>query len=218
MEKVSNYQLVLCSSFATVKNKLVQKWALKKWKYKVGYIKNAADFELDENSIDPWRVKDDRDAFVSLWYDIENIDLRNYSWDKLKTTLQDKDIIFVGWWNTYYLLDLCNKSWFSDIIKDLVTWWIIYISTSAGSIVAGPEISYIKAWELAAGEKVIPLESEKWLCITDISVYPHIWSKYFLDMRKIDAEDMYYKTKQVLVLLHDDQAILIKDNLSEIIG
>ena len=167
--KISDYQYVLCSAFARVKDILVEQNILLPWNAKVGFIANAADLNLDEH----WKVwwnERDREALESLGYEIVHIDLKQENENSLLDILFQLDAVFVWWGNVFYLLYWMNVSWFSRIIHEYLEKGWLYLSTSAGSCVAAPDIEYVKCVDDAS---VVNLESYKGLCFCNVAINPH---------------------------------------------
>lgn len=81
-----------------------------------------------------------RERFVSMGLDQKNIEGVNVSEDISTDQLQDYDIIYVYGGNTYTYLDRIRRTKLDEFIKNHVHNGKVFIGTSAGSIIAGPNI------------------------------------------------------------------------------
>ena len=107
------------------------------------YIGNATDLDLDNS----W-TKANKEKFRSLGIELTEIDLREFDKSNIKDELVKYQAIYFEGGNTYYLLDLANKVGLTEIIHELVVdHKILYIGTSAGSIIAGPDVGSSKPIE-----------------------------------------------------------------------
>ena len=133
-------RLLLTSEFAQSGDYLKKVLPSKEQKMSVAYIANAADMDDDKS----W-MNVNRDKFKELGYHIIDIDLREVQHQELFETIRKHDAIYLEGGNTFYLLQVSNKSGLSEMIHELVdTEEILYIGTSAGSIIAGPNIESTK--------------------------------------------------------------------------
>lgn len=174
-------------------------------------IENAADVEPGPK---PWLLRN-RQMFESHGFNVEYIDLKKYtdSMDPLRQKLADKDVIWFGGGNTYYLRWLMHSMDIVPILKDLIDDGKVYGGGSAGSIVAGPTLKHFDAADDVNEAPEIRLEG---LSLTDKVVLPHMNSaKYAPIMRTIENKLRAdgYKT----VCLTDDEALVINGNEEKII-
>lgn len=170
---------------------------------KLAVIENAADVE--EGSKD-WLIRN-RQMIESHGFDVEYVDLRKYVQDleALHTKLADKDVLWFGGGNTFYLRWLLRNTGIENIIKDLVRNGTVYGGGSAGAIVAGPTLHHFEA---ADDPKVSPGVIYEGLGLTDKVAVPHADNaKYAQVIRTINdsLKADGYKT----VLLKDTEALLV---------
>ena len=166
---ISEYQYILCSSFARVKDLLLQQKVLRSAPIQVGVITNAADLEKQENT-PLWRVDEDIAALESLGYQLQAIDLKQETPESLPQKLQNIDAVFVSGGNTFYLLDCMRSSGFSKQIYDFLNKGGIYLSTSAGSCVCAPDIEYCK---YSDDSSVVELTNYQGLNFCNVAINPH---------------------------------------------
>lgn len=178
---------------------------------RLAVIENAADVEAGPK---PWLLRN-RKMIESHGFTVEYIDLRQYKEDvkSLRQKLMDKDVIWFGGGNTYYLRWLIHAMGIENILWDLVESGKVYGGGSAGSIVAGPTLDHFEAADDVNEAPGIILDG---LNLTDKVVLPHMDNvKYAPIMRHIDHELQAdgYQTVQ----LTDVQALVINDGNEKII-
>lgn len=168
-------------------------------------IENAAD--VYEGSPD-W-VRQNREMIQSHGFDVEIVDIRLYKGklDELKRKLADKDIVWCGGGNTYYLRWLLHDTGVENVIKELVADGKVYGGGSAGAIVAGPTL---KHFETADDPKESPGVIYEGLGFTGSVVVPHFDNAKFADIIHGINDQLIadgYKT----VPLGDQQALIVED-------
>lgn len=168
----------------------------------IAYITNPADKDIKQYWTDLWRIKNDRDFLNSLGAKLHTIDLRTEKKEKLKRQLQKCDMIYVSWGNTYYFKDLCIESWFNEVVKEAVQEeWKTYISTSAGSCIAGNNIKYVETWR-------DDFEHFEWFKFINATILPHRWSPDFQKEYETLIPHIY-RSKNNIITLTDTQAIIM---------
>lgn len=198
------YPLILCSSFSTVKDKLASLKFLPTAKCKVACITNGADTYRMPGEADPYWITSDLDALTELWYELEDIDLKVVQREDLRKKLIEKDIIFVSGGNCFWLLDLMNKSWFKDMIKEVLAQWKVYIGSSAWSCIMCPDVEYAKFLDDAT---VTTLTSYEALWFLPVYIAPHFeWEKRSEKQMAL-VEFVYQKWVYPLITLTNAQAI-----------
>jgi dipeptidase E len=103
---------------------------------KLYFIPTASDVEDEKFFI--CKSMDDLAAvgINPIWYA-----LKYKTKEQLERELSDADIIWVNGGNTFHLLDVARKTGFMEIVDDLVrNKGVLYGGTSAGSILASPNI------------------------------------------------------------------------------
>lgn len=193
-------KLFLTSEANVVIDKIIELLPDKPKNLRLAFIPTAADPYEDKS----W-LEEDRQALIKYGFNVINIDLKNKTKKALEKELKNIDIIFVAGGNTFYLLEKANKSGFTDVIRELVDKGTIYIGSSAGTVLASPDIGYIK--ELDEPQKA-NLSSYKGLNLVDFSILVH-WGekKYKKEYLKLIRNN--YFLDQKTVLLTNKQAILV---------
>ncbi|HYG38202.1 MAG TPA: Type 1 glutamine amidotransferase-like domain-containing protein [Cytophagales bacterium] len=174
-------------------------------------IENAADVEEgSENWLGGFR-----NMLQSNGYQLEQLDLRNWlnRQKALREKLSDKDVIWIGGGNTFYLRWILRETGADKIIAELISQGKVYAGWSAGAIVAGPTLQYIDAMENLTDVPEIIWEG---LNLTNIVVVPHLDSSDFSEVAKkvnLRLENTGYD----VVPLDDNQVLIINGNEQKII-
>jgi len=123
-------------------------------------------------------------------------------------------IIFVAGGNVFYLLEKAKESGFDKVAVELVEKGVIYVGSSAGAALAGPDIEPIK--ELDDPLEAQNLKSTRSLNLVDFVVIPHYRSERFNEgVEKILKNSKEYKYK--LIPITDQQAVVVKGNKYNIV-
>jgi len=101
-------------------------------KMKVGFVANAADVYEDN-----WFIEDDRKKLKELGFAVINFDLRNKKQGEVETFLKFIDIVLFGGGAANYLLKVSQECGLDKIIEKHVLQGLIYVGSSAGTVVAG---------------------------------------------------------------------------------
>lgn len=164
--------LFLAASFADVASHLPAFIGRPLQGKSVAFIPTACDVEDITFFMD-----DDRNAFKKLGIRIDELDLAAMSHTELAQKIATNDFIFIGGGNTFYLLQELRRSGLDEIIKKAVSNGKPYIATSAGSMVAAPDIAY--GADMDAPEKAPQLESTKAMHLVDFYLLPHYGNSPF---------------------------------------
>lgn len=155
--------------------------------------------------------------FKSHGYRVVIADLKE-DHEKLKEKLQNVDIIEVGGGDVNWLLDWAKKSKLDTYLKDLLDKGVVYVGTSAGSMLLNPDIGFTwwgpeEKWKGTdhAGLGIVdfmfqPLHGE-----TDESTVDKL-----IERKKYMQALMDYPWK--IYLVKDGQAIKVIDDTIEHIG
>lgn len=201
--------LFLTSIAAKTIHKILPYLSKKPHEIRVAFIPTASDIYTPH----PW-IEDDRNKLVELGFQVEDIDLKAFSKESLQKKLSGIDIIFVAGGNTSYLLEQAQKNDFLETTRNLVHAGTIYIGSSAGSLLAAPNIEVDKIYD--DGEFGKELESYEGLSLIDFVPLPHADnSKYLPYLERAFKE---YGDEYELVRLNDNQVIVVTENKTETLG
>lgn len=169
--------------------------------YKVVFIPTAAKPYADA----PWMYTD-RNELVRLGYTVENLELDTSSADEVKKTVEAADIIFVAGGNTFYLLEQAKKAGFVEIVREAVANGKVYIGSSAGSVLAAPDIKYV---ELLDDSTKANLEDTLSLGLVGFGILPHIGNPKYKELHDRVLNE-YKDWPYPLIPVSDDQFVVPK--------
>lgn len=139
-------------------------------------------------------VDNDKAAFENLGMKVEILNIDQESYETIENTLNKNDYIFVSGGNTFYLLQELKRSNVDQLLIKLINRGKLYIGSSAGAMVIGPELDYIKS--LDDYSKAPDLIDTKGLGIINISILPHFGEEPFSELTK----EIFINFHQKLVL------------------
>lgn len=130
------------------------------------FIPTAANLHTNKD----WLYKD-RDKLVKMGFKVKDVDIANKSKEVLLTELKDADVVFVGGGNSYYLLEKVYQSGFGKIVKDMISKGVVYIGSSAGTVIMCPTIGMVEG--LDDPKKALSLKTYKGLNLVDFLIFVH---------------------------------------------
>ena len=180
-------------------------------KLKLAFISTAAESEKDNKE---W-LKNDRNGLVKAGFDLSDYTITNKTPQKIDNDLRNADIIHVNGGNTFYLLLQARKSGFDKWIKKAVNNGKIYTGSSAGSIIASPNIEVLRILEAKIyKEKLKTYDS---FGLVDFIVFPHWGSKDFKNSYLNHRVDFAYKPENKILLLNDRQFVKVENDMYKIV-
>jgi len=201
-------KLFLTSYFAFVSKLLLPLLPKQPNQLKLAFIPTAAD----PYKIKPW-FYGDKIKLKLMGFQIINVDIKNKTKEQLFKQMKDIDVIFVSGGNTYYLLEHVQKSGFEEVVKKLTAKGVIYVGSSAGSVLACPTIEHIEDLD---DKTKASLTSFKGINLIDFLILPHYGdSKYKYKFQQIMKKwsDKKYKIQT----LTNTQVIVVNNNKIEIL-
>ena len=175
----------------------------------VAFIDTAAEVE----SGDHWWVTADRNALTQFGFVVDQFSLTGLAIEQIEIKIKDKKIIFVAGGNTFFLLDQMIKTGFDQILKRKLSEGIIYIGSSAGSMVIGQGIDV--ASTIDERSKAPGLKSNG-LGIIDLAILPHWGGPDFKEEYYQGFESMYNENYK-LIPLNNQQYLIIDGQNYQII-
>jgi dipeptidase E len=161
--------------------------------YKVAFIPTAAEVEEGELL---W-LKADKDALISQGFDVEEFTITNLTSLEIEGKLANKNLIFMTGGNSFYLLDQIIKTGFDEILKRKLNEGVVYIGSSAGSMVMGKRVDLVKTIDDAS--KAPDLKSNG-LEIVDCALLPHWGDTHFFKGYYLGFEAMYNEHLKMIPL------------------
>jgi dipeptidase E len=149
-------------------------------------------------------VSGSKQELLALGIKGPNITVYDCDYPKEIKQLTPPDCVYVCGGNTFYLLQRIKESKSDQIIIDWVNGKTIYIGVSAGSIIAGPDVSIAGPWD----PNDIELKDLSGLKLTDTIISPHYVPAEEAQIQKIEKQ----LDRQVLRLKDDTGLLIDKDN------
>ena len=143
---------------------------------------------------------------------ILDIDVFDLSHDDPSTIQGKFDLLYMNGGNTFHILEKLRAQNLVEPIKQMVENGTVYFGVSAGSILAGPDIS-IAGMGSQGDKNDIALENLTAFHFTDLIIFPHYRPEFYQE-----AGDMRTRFGNKLRVLSDEQAIQIKDGEERKIG
>jgi len=210
-------RLFLCSSVADVGGEVVGELSKLFDKplsdLKVAFITTAAE---GENPDDMDWIMDDRNGLTSAGLKVFDYTITGKGMSDFESDLSDCDVIHVNGGNTFYLLLQMKKTGFDLFIRKFVDKGGFYIGSSAGSMVASPDIYVARKIETKTFEGELP--DFKGLGLVNFIIFPHIGSEYFRDIYlKSRFENAYNEDGNIIILLRDSQFVIVEDDMYRVV-
>lgn len=177
------------------------------------FIDTATEVEAGDKK---W-VSDDKEALENIGLDVFNYTLTDKTQAQIKKDLDQVDVIYIEGGNTFYLLEKAQQSGFIEVIRDYVlNQGKPYIGTSAGSVIAGPDLTPTK--NLDNVRKAPNIQGYDGFNLVNFVLLPHWGSKSFRELYLNQRLDFAYtKDQHPLVVLTDYQYVHVKDGMNQII-
>jgi len=198
------------ASFASVSLDLITKLLPKPaTELKAAFIPTAGDPYSDKGF-----VYVDREKLVEMGFDVTDIDLKETDEATLETKLADVDLVLVAGGNTFYLLDKVRKSGFDKILPKMLERGLIYVGSSAGSILCCPTIEGAKRFDNPADAS--DLTDYRGLNLFNKVIIPHAHKEKYAERIKQTTTEMNEQGLEVITLT-DDQAVIVTDEGSNVV-
>lgn len=168
-------------------------------KKKLAFIDLAAKVYERRDFVDA-----DREAFVSYGLEVQDVDISWMSEDQVHSVLSDFDIIFFSWWSSQYLLKELRKCNFSAVLRQLLSGGILYVGSSAWSIIVWPDIEYVKYMD----SKWPALDDWRWLGVVNCMIMPHRWRDKYAKIFETTFKEF---DKKNMLLLTDQQVVKVEN-------
>lgn len=201
--------LFLASDLEAMKDELLKLLQKPAYDVTVAFITTASKPEENNDY-----MQKDLKLMEEVGFNVEQIDIEGKKEQELMKILELKDIIFVEGGNTFYLLNAMRKCNFEKVIRKLLRRGIVYIGSSAGSIVAGKTIK-TAGWK-DQDKNIVGLKNLKGLNLVPFDIFVHYNPEY----AEIIKEKMPNPKKRFkkLKIITDDQAILVQGREVVLIG
>ena len=172
---------------------------------------------VEPDGLDQKWLHNDRQSLQDAGFETFDYTITDKNEQQLRDELADSAFIYVSGGNTYFMLQEAQKSGFIAVIKDFIqSGDKTYISTSSGSIVAGPDTQ--PALRIEKIEDAPDLDGFEGFNLVNFCVLPHWGSNTFRKLYLETRLEHAYKKPQVpLLLLTDTQYVWVQGDMHQII-
>lgn len=171
---------------------------------KVAFIPTAADPESDK-----WFVDAAKNQLTEIGFLFFEVDLKENP-ETVKKKLESCDIIYINGGNTFYLLDWVRKSGLNKYLDQLISDGKIYLGSSAGSIIVGPNIE-LADWE-GGDQNIVNLQD-----MTGLNLVPFVVSPHFTEEEREFFEEKSKTVSYPIIPITNEQAIIVSDSKHRIV-
>lgn len=170
--------------------------------------------EVEDMTDDSW-YRDDRAALTKSGFNFFDYTVTNKTSTDFVKDLADVEAIYVSGGNTNHLLEQSQKSGFSTFIREFVDSGKLYLGTSCGSIIAGPEIPPYLWGDQVGAPNLVDYTSYG---LVNFTLIPHWGSSIFKDMYLGGRmTQIYSESVQPLILCNDHEYVEVVDDHYRII-
>ncbi len=155
-------------------------------------------------------LDEDKQSLVDAGFDVVDYTIASKSAEDIEKVLKGVDVLYISGGNVFYLLQEIQKSGFAKIVRSFVDGGGVYIATSAGSVVAGPDI--YPAYNLDEPEVATEIDGYKALGLVDFVVLPHWGSEKFRELFLNQRLDVAYTEENKIILLTDNQYVRVQED------
>ena len=200
-------QLFLTSASDYVITDIVTKLPKAPSDYHVAFINTAAEVEKGDH----WWIRAEREGLEKAGFIVDEFSITGMTKETIEAKIASKTVIYVCGGNTFYLLDQVIKTGCDEIIKRKVNEGVIYIGSSAGSMIPGLRIDLISTAEERASA---PDLKSMGLGIIDLSIVPHWGSDIFKELYLANINGMYTEGVKILPLTNYQYLWVNGDNMT----
>lgn len=203
-------RLFLTSSGSTVISDIVKTIGTSIGGKRVAFITTASETEKGDKI---W-LRNSKIFLTDVGCDVFDYTLTGKTPQQLQRDLVGINIVYVEGGNQLYLLQQIQQSGFAPIIRELVKDGVIYIGSSAGSQVAGPDLYPVYRADRAA--KAPLLKGYQGIGLVDFVIFPHWGSEEMKEEYFNHRLYHAYTTKHKIILLTDRQYIRVEGEIYRI--
>lgn len=195
-------QLFLTSNFYAVAPMIGRMIEPRPAQKKTLFITTATETKKGELS---W-LEEDKKTLADLGMEAVEYTLTGKTPADFARDFADQPHIFMSGGNTFYLLQQAQQSGFSAFITEYLTNSdVLYFGSSAGSVIAGPDIDPVRPLDDPAEAPL--LQGTRGFGLVDLCLLPHWGGESFRQAYKEKGFQYLYTQKHKLVLLTDNQFV-----------
>ena len=181
---------------------------------KTAFIITPVEGDSDQDDLS-W-VQEDRDGLNNNGFNTFDYTIAGKTNEQIKKDLKDIDVLYISGGNEFYLKEKSNENNFGDIVRELVGNNVIYIGTSAGSIIAGTDMSALQ--QLSDIEPLKKPIDSTGFGLVSFTVLPHWGSDNFKDRWLSNASfDYGFSESTPLIALNNYQYIEVVGDTWQIV-
>lgn len=196
-------KLYLASQFQNVVSMVSIELKNKQKGRKVLFITTAAEGEEGDRQ---W-LEGDRNALRDIGLETIDYTITDKKQSAFEKDFKDINYVFVSGGNTFYLLEKAQESGFINFIRKYMQNDNVYLGSSAGSAIAGPDI--YPMLPLDSPEKAPNLRGYKGFGLIDLVILPHWGSEKFKELYLSHRLEHAYSENYKLILLTDYQCVSV---------
>jgi len=148
-------------------------------------------------------------------FNFEVYDITGKRPKQIISDLSKYSAMYVEGGNSYYLLQESQRSGFKEFVRDKVNSGMVYIGTSAGSVIAGPDIEPVRQDSRAA---LAPdLKGTNGYGLVDFVVMPHCGSEERRELFNNYRIEHIYQEDFPYILLNNNQYVEVQDDWINIV-
>lgn len=202
--------LFLTSNFCTVAPKIATLIESSTKPAKALFITTAAEAEEGDKK---W-LNDDRTALMSLGFEVIDYTITGKTSTDFIVDFTDIKVVLVSGGNVFYLLEKAQLSGFIPFILKFVSLpGNIYIGSSAGAVITGPDIAPFSILDQPSAAP--NLRTTTGFCFTDLLLFVH-WGSDSFKNSYLQAVSTLYQVSRKSILLTNHQFLYVKDGASSI--
>lgn len=168
---------------------------------KLLFVITASENETEDLQ---WR-EGDRSALINSGFDVTDYTFTGKSKEQIEKDLDEYDVLCIEGGNSFYLLQKIQETRCADLIRSFVEKGKPYIGSSAGSIIAGPDVYPVRHLDEAP-----PMDDYKALGLVDFVVFPHWGSDFFKELYMNKRLEINYKDDYKRMFLTDNQYVYVE--------
>ena len=183
----------------------------KKRPLRVAYIPMASKYVEDDSY-----AREDVAIMLDEGFVVDEVDLASLHGEELEGRLRQSDFLYVQGGNPYLLLKFARESGFMEIVPRLIEEGVPYIGKSAGAYILAPDV-IVPEW-LETDEEAKRWNRNDVKDTHGMGVVPFLWVAHYTDDYRDRLERGLETTKHPVRAITNDQAFLITDEGTELVG
>lgn len=181
---------------------------------KMVFINTCVRDKIRPNDAMEWHEKN-KSQLKEVGFQYDMYDIAGKTNQQLHDDLDKYDMMYVEGGNTFYLLCKSQENDFSSYVQKRVLEGMIYIGTSAGSIIAGPET--VSGSRPGKSPSDYNLSDSTGFGLVNFVIMPHWGDQSKKDMYMNHKIPIAYSHNNPYILLSDNQYVEVTDNWYKIV-